>query len=70
MITENITVSEAINLHKQTKEAYDFASNINTTLSDKLKKMTTSQQSIVIEAISSYFRAIELTWYFNLENKK
>lgn len=69
MTQKSITVTEALELHKETKEAYDFASDINIEVGNRLMTMTKSQQSIVVEVVSSYFRATEMSWYFNLEKK-
>ncbi len=59
MTKKSITVSEALELHKETKEAWEFSQYINTELCNKFNKMKDHQRLIVIEAISSYLRQIE-----------
>ena len=59
MTKKSITVSEALELYKETKEAWEFSNYINTELCNKFNKIRDRQRLIIIEAISSYLRQVE-----------
>lgn len=59
MTKKSITVSEALELHKETKEAWELSNYINTELCIKFNQMKNHQRLIVIAGISSYLREVE-----------
>ena len=56
---KSITVSEALKLHKETKEAWEFSNYVNTELCNKFNEIKNHQRLIIIESISSYLRQVE-----------
>lgn len=58
-MTKSITVSEALKLYKETKEAWEFSNYINTELYNKFNQIKNHQRLIIIEGISGYLRTVE-----------
>ncbi len=61
MTQKSITVSEALELHKETLEAWNFSNEINYEICNKLNKIKDHQRMIIIQTISSYLRFVENT---------
>jgi len=61
MTEKSITVNEALKLHKETLEAWNFSNEINNEICNKLNKMKDHQRMIIIQTISSYLRFVENT---------
>ena len=61
MTQKSTTVTEALELYKETLEAWEFSNEVNTELCNKMNKIKDHQRMIIIQAISSYLQFIENT---------
>ena len=57
------TVTEAVELHKMSKEAWVFTTAINNEIRCKLSGMRTFQRMMVIQGVTNYLRYIESALY-------
>ncbi len=61
----NVTVTEAVDLHNKTKDAYNISSELSNIIHDKLMNLEIHQAIIITQCIKLYITEIETKLYKN-----